>query len=76
MVDPHLHQPPQSTAEEELAPLQCGLLVARHGQGLAAAELAGHGAPVVVAVCVLKVAPCTEQCSVQLQHRTTRPAAH
>lgn len=71
-----LHQPPQSTAEEELAPLERVLLVLWGGQRLAASELTGHGAAVIVAVGVLQVAPCAEQRSVQLQHGTARPAAH
>ena len=65
-----LHQPTQSAVEEKLAPLQRVLLVSGRRQGLAAAELAGHSTAVIVAVGVLKVAPCTEQRSVQLQHRT------
>lgn len=71
-----LHKAPQAAAEEELAPLQRVLLVLLHRQRLAAAELAGHGPAVVVAVGVLKVTTCAEQRPVQLQHGTARPAAH
>lgn len=73
---PLLHKPAQAATEEELAPLEGVLLVLRNGQRLGAAELAGHGAAVVVAVGVLQLAPCAQQRSVQLQHRTARPAAH
>lgn len=71
-----LHKPAQSAVEEELAPLQCVLLIFSYRQGLAAAKLASHSAAVVITVSVLKVTPCTEQRAVQLQHGTTRPAAH
>lgn len=71
-----LHKPTQSAAEEELAPLQCVLLIFRYRQCLTAAKLASHGTTIVITVSVLKVTPCTEQRPVQLQHGTARPAAH
>lgn len=71
-----LHKPTQAAAEEELAPLQCVLLIFRYCQGLAAAKLASHSTAIVITVGVLKVTPCAEQRPVQLQHGTARPAAH
>lgn len=71
-----LHKPTQAAAEEELAPLECVLLVFRYRQALATTKLTSHGATIVITVSVLKVTPCTEQRPVQLQHSTARPAAH
>lgn len=71
-----LHKPTQSATEEELAPLQCVLLILGYRQGLAAAKLTSHSATIVITISVLKATPCTEQRPVQLQHRTARPAAH
>lgn len=62
--------------EKELPPLQGLLFLSRLADRLAASKLTGDGASIVVAVSVLQVAPCTEQCSVQLQHGTAGPAAH
>lgn len=71
-----LHKPTQPAAEEELAPLQCVLLILGSRQSLAAAKLTSHGAAIVITIRVLKATPRTEQRPVQLQHRTARPAAH
>lgn len=71
-----LDESSQTAVEEELSPLQCLLFLSRLTERLAASELAGDGASVVVAVGVLQVAPCAEQRSVQLQHRAAGPAAH
>lgn len=71
-----LHKPTQPAVQEELAPLQSFLLIFRDRQGLAAPELASHRLPIVVSVGVLKVAPCTQQRAVQLQHGYAGPAAH
>lgn len=73
---PPLHKPTKSAAEEELAPLQCVLLIFRYCQVLAATKFTSHSTTIVITVGVLKMTPCAEQRPVQLQHSTARPAAH